>query len=136
MRELTWGVAPNGVVEVAHEDIALVHLNEGILPPLGDCSLSQTCSPADAVHGSRGTMSTNGMPNALRRQPACHYLQFLGIGLIRCLHNVQQPKCNASVTHHVMTTCNKTVFKDFTTTQKVLSPRLRSGHDTTPTQPT
>ena len=28
-----WGVAPNGVLDVAKHDIALVHVNQGIMPP-------------------------------------------------------------------------------------------------------
>ena len=35
MLEPTWGVAPNGVAEVAEEYIALVRLSEGIFPLLG-----------------------------------------------------------------------------------------------------
>ena len=35
MPKPTWGVAPNGFVEVPHEYITLVCLKEGILPLLG-----------------------------------------------------------------------------------------------------
>ena len=38
LTEPTWGIAPNGHGEIAHEDIARVHLNKSILPPLGVCS--------------------------------------------------------------------------------------------------
>ena len=38
MSEKTWGIAPTGFVEVTHVDIALVRLNEGIMPALDDYS--------------------------------------------------------------------------------------------------